>query len=107
MGVNLDEVVSLAEQLDSEQQDQLIVRLHAKRALRKHATSTTTLPTRETLLAKVEQLRQTPPNPADSLLGKYTNAAVAAMSEAEFHAHLNTIATEWKQELNDLTDHQD
>jgi hypothetical protein len=104
MAVNLDEVVMLAEQLDTEQQEQLIVRLHAKRSLRKNATSVTTLPTREILLTKVELLRRTPPNPADSLLGKYTNADVAAMSEAEFHAQLHAIATEWEQELDDLTD---
>jgi hypothetical protein len=128
MNATFEEVVKLAEQLDSDQQNLLIYRLRLKQ-MKDRSTSEKAQPappreysrdwlvkrgteyvesyrspTREELIQDAEILRDTPVGPDNILLGKYANPNVPEMSEEEFHAQMHAIATEWEQELDDLAD---
>ncbi len=110
MDATFEDVVKLAEQLDSEQQNLLIYRLRVKQIQERTAqeipqpdlTHVSSHSTREELIHDAEILRQTPVRAGDSLLGKYANPNVPEMSEEEFHAQMHAIATEWEQELDEL-----
>jgi hypothetical protein len=128
MDATFDDVVKLAEQLDTEHQNRLIYRLRVKQ-MQEHRSSETARPapprtysdawikrremayieayrspTREELIRDAEILRDTPVRPGDSLLGKYANPNVPDMSAEEFHAQMHAIATEWEQELDEFSD---
>jgi len=96
MNATLDDVLELAEQLDSEQQNLLIYRLRAKQ-LRQ-----STQPDRSTLLDLVNSLRHTMPSPEAGLLGKYARPDMPEMNAEAFHAQLHSIATEWEQALDEF-----
>lgn len=60
-------------------------------------------PAREALIEKLNQLRASGAyDHVESLYGKYANPNVPEMTEAEFHANLHSIATEWEQELDEF-----
>ena len=127
MDTTFDEVVKLAEQLDPEHQNLLIYRLRVKQMQERTAKETAQAapprqfsnawiaqrgteyveayrsPTREELIRDAEILRDTPVRPDNSLLGKYANPNLPEMSEEAFHAQMHAIATEWEQELDDLS----
>ena len=112
MAVNLEDVVKLAEQLDSDQQNLLIYRLRVKQMRERKIRETVVearqvsseSPTRNELLQELAILRQKPVDIEDSLLGKYANSNVSDMTEEEFHAQMHSIATEWEQELDEFND---
>ncbi len=115
MAVNLEDVVKLAEQLDSDQQNLLIYRLRVKQlgelAIRKTAVSSSSRNVsqsliRDELVQEVVSLRNTPAHAENSLLGSYANSSIPDISEEEFHAQMHSIATEWEQELDELSDDQ-
>lgn len=112
MVATFDEVVKLAEQLDTNQQNLLIYRLRVKQ-MQEHMSKENAQsgiegiesyhsPSREELIHDAEILRNTPVRSGDSLFGKYANPHVPELSEEEFHAQMHAIATEWEQELDDL-----
>ncbi len=108
MTIIFDEVLKLAEQLDTAQQELLIYRLRLKQlqhALPAHPmpTESSITPTHEALLHYAQTLRTIPARPEDRLLGKYADPTLPEISEAEFHAQLHAIATEWEQELDEFT----
>lgn len=129
MAVNLEEVLKLAEQLDTDQQNLLIYRLRVGQPRMRAAEASTTAtiprrysdqwinqrgteyidgyrnPSRQDLLQAVEMLRATPPRAEDRLLGKYASPTGNEMSEEALHAQLHAIATEWEPELDEFTDH--
>ncbi len=115
MDATLEKVIKLAEQLTPQQQNLLIYRLRVKqmqeRISGKPAESAAQYqsiegyqsPSRKELLHDAETLRSTPVHPGDSLLGKYANPNVPDVSEDEFHAQMQAIATEWEQELDEFS----
>ncbi len=115
MDTTFEEVVKLAEQLDSEHQNLLIYRLRLKQmqehsipenaqsAPQRQYQESYRSPTREELIQDAQILRGTPVQPGDTLFGKYANPNAPEMTEEEFHAQMHAIATEWEQELDDLT----
>ncbi|RMF78973.1 MAG: hypothetical protein D6737_13030 [Chloroflexi bacterium] len=118
MAVNLEDVVKLAEQLDPTQQNLLIYRLRVKQMRQRPEAETAQpaltrryfdvqqesyrSPSREDLIRETEGLRDTPPRPDDSLLGKYANPNVPETSAEIFHADMHAIVTEWEQELDEF-----
>jgi hypothetical protein len=111
MATNLEEVVQLAEQLNPEQQWRLIFLLMNKQMQQASTTATATSafaeaePTRQTLLAELDTLRQAGVfQHATSLYGQFPHTATAAMSATEFHAQLHQLVTEWEQELDQFNE---
>src|SRR5690554_5081589 len=100
MDATFEDVVKLAEQLDSEQQNLLIYRLRVKqmqarvvpRAIAPFPDqNSVTSPTRDDLIQETEKLRQTPVRLSDRLLGKYADPNAPDLSEEEFHAQMHAI----------------
>ena len=98
MSALLEDVMKLAEQLNSEEQNLLIQRLQVKQ---RELDATAAL-SRDELMQRLENLRQMPPKAENSLLGKYAKPELPELSEAELHAQLHEIASEWEQELNEF-----
>ena len=115
--VTYDQVAKLADQLPAPDQLKLIDHLRAKReqpetdssAERINAddSSALVIPTREELIQELRVLQAAGAfNNADSLYGQYANPDLTHLSEADFHAELHAVATEWEQELDEFdTDH--
>jgi hypothetical protein len=60
-------------------------------------------PTREELIQELNDLRAAGAfENLESLYGKYANSNTPELSEEDFHADLNVIATEWEQELDEF-----
>jgi hypothetical protein len=106
MNVIFEDIVKLAEQLTPKEQNLLIYRLRIKQIsaaqVETQHNEIENSPARDELIRDVQMLRQTPVNPADTLLGKYARPEMAELSEEEFHAAMHSIATEWEQELDEF-----
>lgn len=96
MNTTLDDVLALAEQLNSQEQNLLIYRLRAKQ-LQQSAP-----PDRAMLLYLVDSLRQTIPNPEGGLLGRYARPELPDISAEELHAQIHHAATEWERDLDEF-----
>jgi hypothetical protein len=94
MSALLEDVMKLAEQLNSEEQNVLIHRLQERQRELQELSALN----RDELMKRIESLRQSPPKAENSLLGKYSNPNLPEISEAEFHTQLHEIANEWEQE---------
>lgn len=88
MSALLEDVMKMAEQLNSDEQNLLIQRLRIKQL----ETSQSSL-NRAELLQVSEALRQTSAKPEDSLLGKYAKPNLPDVSEADFHSQMHNIVT--------------
>ncbi len=100
--ITYDDVVKLAEQLQETDQDKLISHLRARQNVEKDQVAAPE-PTREALIQELYDLRATGVfDNMESLYGKYANPNVPDVSEAEFHADLHLIASEWEQELDEF-----
>src|SRR5687768_9474168 len=108
MNATLDQVLSLAEELEPREQEFLINRLRTKLYFQRISDARSLLadthrsPTREELLKELETLRATPVRPGESLMGKYANPDQPEISEAALNAQLHADATEWEQELDEF-----
>ncbi|MCU0481895.1 MAG: hypothetical protein MUE54_11910 [Anaerolineae bacterium] len=95
MSILFDEVMQLARKLSLDEQNLLIQELRLKQLVLAEVVYN---PTREELIEELNTLRASGAfNHVESLYGKYANPNIPEISEAEFHAQMHAIATEWEQ----------
>lgn len=101
MDATFEDIVKLAEQLEPELQDLLILHLRNLR----NSPEPSRIFSREMLLEELQHTRNSVGSSSmSSLYGKFAGVhEEPVLTEAELHTALKEIATEWERELDDLS----
>lgn len=97
--VTLEQIAQLAEQLDVDEREALIIRLRATLPAERNQRIT-----REMLLAELEMLRAEGAfEGVESLRNKYADPPLN-LSDAELSASIREFSQEWERDLDDILD---